>query len=269
VPFSISVPDRPPLGVRRGYFGLPADAFVFLFAFDCHSLLERKNPLAVVRAFREAFGLRPGVQLVLKAMHAAPASPEYRELARACAGQGNIRLLDAVMSRAEMHALMLCCDAYVSLHRSEGFGLTVAEAMAMGKAVLATAWSANADFMTARNSCPIPYRLVPLQRDHGPYRAGGLWADPLHGSAVEAMRRVALTPGLARRLGEAARADVRRHLSPQRVGQLIYSRLLSALARLRGGEAPAGRLPAGDGVRAERQLAGVVLHARPAERQAA
>ena len=224
IPFPVTVPAAPPPWIDRSRFGLPDDVFLFLFAFDLHSFLERKNPLGLIRAFERAFGDRDDVGLVLKAMHAEDAD-EGRQLREACAGRKNIHLLHQVYSRRETLALMALCDAYASLHRSEGFGLTIAEAMALGKPVVATAYSANVDFMTETNSRPVRWRLIEIDRDHGPYRKGMTWADPDLDHAAEEMRRLVEDPDLARRLGAAARADVARQLSPAAVGAQILSAL--------------------------------------------
>jgi len=225
IPFSITVPEGLPPGVGRSRFGIPNDAFLFLFAYDFHSFLERKNPFGLVRAFLNAFGDNPEVGLVLKTMHADDAHEAYRGLLDACRGRRNIYLLNEVYSRPEALALMRLCDAYTSLHRSEGFGLTIAEAMAMGKPVVATNYSANVDFMTEENSLPIRCRLIEIERDHGPYRKGMVWADPDLDHAAEAMRQLVEEPALARRLGAAARADVARQLSPTAVGERIFAAL--------------------------------------------
>jgi glycosyltransferase involved in cell wall biosynthesis len=228
VPFSIAVPPRPVPGMGRAYFGLPRGPLLFFFAFDSHSYMERKNPLGLIEAFRRAFGDSRDVLLVIKTMHTSD-SDDYSRLVETCSRYGNVRLLDRVFSRTEMHALMMCCDAYVSLHRSEGFGLTIAEAMAMGKPVIATAYSSNVDFMTADNSCPVRFRLAKLEKDHGPYRTGAEWAGPLVEHAAAEMRRIAFTPSLGRSLGATARKDVGLYLNPARVGELIYSRLTALL----------------------------------------
>lgn len=230
VPYSISVPVAVPPGETRRSFGLPEGAFVFLFAFDCHSFVERKNPLGALEAFARAFGDRTDVMLVLKAMHAADGGPDYARLQDACRGRANVRLLDGIYSRAQAQTLMMLCDAYVSLHRAEGFGLTMAEAMAMGKPVIATAYSANTDWMNIANSRPVRYRLRTLDRDLGPYRRGAVWAEADVEDAARHMRRLVEDPDLAVRIGARARQDIQRLLAPDRVGELIYSRLANLVA---------------------------------------
>jgi glycosyltransferase involved in cell wall biosynthesis len=240
VPFSIKVPPPAPRGRDRKRFGLPAGAFVFLFAFDFQSFFARKNPLAAVEAFRRAFPGRRDVVLALKVNHAQAAPLEFAEVVAACRGQPNIRIIREILPREEMLGLLHACDAYVALHRSEGYGLPIAEAMAMGKPVVATNYSANVDFMNAGNSLPVRYRLVPIERTAGPYRRGAIWADPDVGHAAEQMRRVVEDRDLAARLGAAAQADLERTLSPAAVGETLRARLTAIFRRLPAPRARAG-----------------------------
>ena len=126
------------------------------------------------------------------------------------------------------------CDAYVSLHRSEGYGLVMAEAMAGGKPVLATGYSGNLDFMTGQNSLLVGHRLIELEADHGPYRRGAVWAEPDVNEAAEHMRRLVERTGLGACLGAQARRDVERDLNPEKVGGLIRARLMELQVSLVG-----------------------------------
>jgi glycosyltransferase involved in cell wall biosynthesis len=235
VPYSICPAEREPPVEGRDFFGLPEGVFVFLFTFDCHSYVERKNPQGALEAFVRAFGDRRDVMLVLKAMHAKDGGSDYASLRDACECLPNVRLLDQIYTRAQAQALMMLCDAYVSLHRAEGFGLTIAEAMAMGKPVVATGYSANADWMTVVNSRPVRYRLRALDHDVGPYRRGALWAEPDVEDAARQMFRLVEDRELAARVGARGRQDITRLLAPARVGELIYSRLASLVAGAAGG----------------------------------
>ncbi|MFN4260360.1 MAG: glycosyltransferase family 4 protein [Gemmataceae bacterium] len=225
VPFAITIPPGPPPGIDRQRFGLPEHAFLFLFAFDFQSTLGRKNPLALIDAFRRAFGGRADVGLVLKTTHAQKVPTLHAQFEAACRGQSNIYHVSEVLSRDAMHGLMWLCDSYISLHRSEGYGLTLCEAMAMGKPVIATGYSANVDFMNDANSLLVQYRLVEIQQDQGHYQRGMAWAEPDVEHAAELMRRVVADADLARRLGERARHDITQNLHPARVGTLIRQRL--------------------------------------------
>jgi glycosyltransferase involved in cell wall biosynthesis len=222
VPLALPAEGLPTRAVGREHFGLHDGQRVFLFMCDAHSILERKNPRAVIRAFKRAFPQEPDVRLVLKLAHAT--RPVQQALLDEAADP-RVLVIDRVFDRDEVNALIAACDCYVSLHRSEGFGLTMAEAMALGKPVIATAWSANLDFMNAGNSLLVRYELVRLQRDYPPYPRGGLWAEPDVGHASELMRAVFEDPHHARRLGQQAREDVMAYLSPEAMGARIRERL--------------------------------------------
>jgi glycosyltransferase involved in cell wall biosynthesis len=213
-----------PAALDRSHFRLRQDAFVFLFTFDVSSQLERKNPDGVVSAFRRAFGTSRDVVLLLKLTN-----PEYdpgglRKLYSAVNGS-NIVLWEGYMTRAELTALVTCSDCYVSLHRSEGFGLGIAEAMALGKPVIATHYSGPADFMNIENSYPVNYTVVPIPRDYGPYLEGFAWADPDLEQASALMREVVEDRADAQRRGRRAAADMAEHYAPERAGARIRRRL--------------------------------------------
>jgi glycosyltransferase involved in cell wall biosynthesis len=220
---------------ERARFGLPEDAFVFLFAFDFHSFLERKNPLGLIEAFRLAFGDDDRVRLVLKSAHsidAASGNP-VTLVHEAAARAKNVTIIDAVLAREEMNALMTTADCYVSLHRSEGFGLPIAEAMRAGTPVIVTGYSGNMDFTTPANSFLVGYRLIELDRDHGPYRKGNLWADPDLEHAAELMRHVVERPEAAREVGRRGREHIERFHDPRRVGELMKQRLVRLVSERR------------------------------------
>jgi glycosyltransferase involved in cell wall biosynthesis len=220
----IVAPQAPDL--PKEHFGLRADCFTFLFVFDMNSVLERKNPLGLISAFRSAFGTSAEVQLVIKVSRGQANPQDLGRLKAACAAAGaTVLLIDRVMSREEAFALVKCCDCYVSLHRSEGYGLTMAEAMFFGKPTIATAYSGNLDFMSDDTSRLIPYRLVPLERDYAVYRKGSLWADPSLADAADALRWVFEHPAEARATGQRAQAHVARVLSLEAYGQRIRARL--------------------------------------------
>ncbi len=197
----------PPGPVDRARFGLPEDRFVFLYVFDYLSHFARKNPLAVVEAFRRAFRADDRVTLVLKTVNAGWNQEGAAQLAQAAQGLPVI-FLDDYLSKAEVRELMAAADAYVSLHRGEGFGLTLAEAMALGKPVVATGYSGNVDFMRPGNSLAVDFRLIPLEADAGPYARGTHWAEPDVEHAAHLMRRLVAEPELARAVGEKARASI-------------------------------------------------------------
>lgn len=224
MPYAIDVPV--PAGIGREALGLRRDAFVFLFVFDAFSVPARKNPLAVVEAYARvrATVSRP-TQLVLKVINAASDAALARDLRRAAAADPSLVLIDRYLARPELNALLQAADAYVSLHRSEGFGFTIAEAMALGKPVVATGWSGNMDFMTRENACPVDYALVTLETDHGPYTRGQRWADPDVAHAAAQMTRLVTDDGMAAAIGARAARDIHAQLSPVAVGRRIEARL--------------------------------------------
>jgi glycosyltransferase involved in cell wall biosynthesis len=219
----------------RSFFALPEDHFLFLFTFHMMSVMERKNPLGLIEAFRKQF--RPGekVGLVLKTSFGDHHPRQMEELRRAAAG-ANITIIDSVYSKADILALMDSCDAYVSLHRSEGFGLTMAEAMLVGRPTIATGYSANLDFMTPENSLLVDYDLITLDRDYPPYKAGSRWAKASLDHAGQCMRRLVEDREYARALGKRGREDLQRNMSFLASGRMIVNRL-AEIDRLRSADA--------------------------------
>ena len=224
IPHSIS-PGGLELPARQ-QFGLRPSSVVFLAMADMFSVPERKNPFGAVEAFARAFNTGEiDAELVVKLSN-ADGQPEnvvrMRELAAGCPG---IHFIESYLDRKDLNALVASADCFVSLHRSEGFGLGIAEAMARGKAVVATGWSGNMDFMHPANSLIVSYDLVPLEKDYGPYRRGELWAEPNLDDAAAKMRQVATQPALRNGLGQRARADCQRFLSPEAIGRIVSERL--------------------------------------------
>ena len=221
---SLEVDYEPEVVYRRSDFEIPEDIFVFLFFFDFHSYIERKNPIGLVKAFKNAFGLRQDVQLLIKSSHSRQHLDQLQLLKEAAAGS-NVRVLDEVLSRDAKHGLMMAADCYVSLHRSEGFGLTIAEAMLCGKPTIATDYSGNRDFMTVETNYPVPYKLIDIDRDHGPYRVGQQWAQPDLEYASEVMRYIERNREAAATVGECAKSYVSHVLHPATIGARVRSRL--------------------------------------------
>ena len=232
MPYAVHIPALLPDYITRRMFGIPDDAFTFLFAFDAWSYPERKNPLAVVRAFREAFGDRRDVFLLVKMLHAHSLPHLFTEMLDAMGGAPNMGLTLTALSRDEMYALTAICDAYVSLHRAEGFGLPLAEAMRLGKPVVATAYSSNLDVMNEANSMLVGCRMIEIEKDAGPYTRGNVWADADVTHAAACMRTLADDRALAARLGSQAQADIARDYSVEAIGRSISARLREIEARL-------------------------------------
>ena len=161
----------------------------FFTFFDFDSSIHRKNPMAVIAAFKAAFPSRKDVELVIKARGNGKAGAR-RLLANAVGSDPRIRVIDATLSRQQMSALMAQADAFVSLHRSEGFGFGAAEALSQGKAVIATDWSGSTDFINEMTGYPIAFKLRPLRRGEYHVGDGQHWAEPSLEAAVAAMRRI-------------------------------------------------------------------------------
>jgi GT2 family glycosyltransferase/glycosyltransferase involved in cell wall biosynthesis len=208
----------------RSHFGLRDDRLIFLFMFDMASIMERKNPHALIEAFARAFRREESVQLVLKTFRGHLHPNLVHELRREAERVGAL-VIDEVLSREDSYALMQACDCYVSLHRSEGFGLTMAEAMLMGKPVIATGYSGNMDFMDEQNSLLVDCKVVALERDVPPYERGFRWGEPSIEHAVRHLRWVYEHRDDARALGERARQDVEQRLSFEAAGRRIAERL--------------------------------------------
>ncbi|ASR33713.1 hypothetical protein BAY61_00485 [Prauserella marina] len=203
---TIPVPVRDPgTTVRARENGKPVR---FLFAFDFNSVGQRKNPWGTVRAFQRAFGERDDVRLVIKSMNGDLHPQDAERLRITVAGDPRITLIERYLSVAELAQLYASSDCYVSLHRSEGFGLTVAEAMARGMPVISTAYSSTTEFLDERTGWPVPYRLVPVGAGCRPYQEDALWADPDLDAAAAAMRQVADEPEIAAAKGAAAREHI-------------------------------------------------------------
>ena len=218
-------------GVSRSQLGLPEDRYLFLAMFDTNSVLERKNPLGVLRAFKSAFDdADASVGLVMKFNNPDYREPLMQSVREEIAGRENVVVIDRVMDRAEVTSLIKVCDCFVSLHRSEGFGLGPAEAMSLAKPAIITNWSGNVDYMTPDNSIAIDYKLVKLGRDYGPYKAHQHWAEPNLEQASQWMKKLRDDASLGHHLGRRARETILSLYSPSVVGTQIRARL----AEIRG-----------------------------------
>ncbi|HEY5159823.1 MAG TPA: glycosyltransferase family 4 protein [Gaiellaceae bacterium] len=235
VPLPLEMPSAEP--IPREQLGLP-DGFMFLFSFDFLSIFERKNPLGLVDAFSRAFADGEGPILVLKSINGEHDLESLERLRLATAERADIYLLDDYLAPEKKNGLMAGCDCYVSLHRSEGLGLTMAEAMAYGKPVIATNYSGNVDFMHESNSLLVPFELVPIPKGCEPYPVGAEWADPDIDAAAAAMRRVFDDPAAAQELGERARDDILERFSLDRTAAFLAERF-AARAQVPVGDARA------------------------------
>ena len=202
----------------RRRLGLPTRAFLFLFVFDFNSTIARKNPLAAITAFRRAFPEDCDVGLVIKTMNGQAHPAASRKLRAACTEDPRIKLLDHTLRRGEVLGLMANCDAYLSLHRSEGFGRTLAEAMLVGKPVIATDFSGSADFLDASTGYPVRWRRKVVRAGEYPFVSAtdhAWWAEPdleHAASQMQAARRGECTPSLSSQVEQFAPSSVGREM---------------------------------------------------------
>lgn len=214
---------------RRSQFALGEDRLLFLFAFDMASYSTRKNPMAVIRAFEEAFGadLDQPVGLIVKTMGNGQAREEnVSMLKEAMHRDPRISLIDATLERGDALNLIASCDVFVSLHRSEGYGLGIAEAMALGKAAIATDYSGSTDFLNGDVGYPVPYRLIDVKEGEYPYFVKGQqWADPDIGVAAAIMRSMAANPDEMRRKSALAAEHMQRSHSSAAIAPIMLKRL--------------------------------------------
>ncbi|MDQ3719217.1 MAG: glycosyltransferase family 4 protein, partial [Actinomycetota bacterium] len=217
MPMPVSV--TPSSGAGRTELGVPPEGPVVLFAFDHGGLLERKNPLGLIDAFARAFAPGEGPSLVIKCIGAERHPEAHARLLAAAAKRPDVHVIERSFSPADMAALTDSCDLYASLHRSEGFGLTIAEAMLHGRPVMATAYSGPSDWLSERNAFPVDHELVPIGPGHEPYPPEGRWADPDLDHAAAQMRRALAEPEEARRRAVRGREDVARMFAPEAAGR--------------------------------------------------
>lgn len=229
IPLPVSLPVT--VVPSRSELGMP-DGFVFLFVFDYHSTSARKNPGGTIRAFREAFPPGSGASLVIKSINAENCGWEQQQVLAAADGHPGIHFIDGYVSAATKNAMLASCDCYISLHRSEGFGLTPAEAMWFGRPVIATGYGGVLEFMRPSNSYLVDYETARVGPGAEPYPPDGVWAEPDLAEASALMRRVFDNPIEAREKGEQAATDIRRFNSPEASGAAIAARLRGVYDRL-------------------------------------
>lgn len=179
----------------RADYGLDPEAVIFSFVFDLNSTIARKNPQAVLSSFQRAFASAEDgpcqVGLLIKTFPPHTPEPLWDLLKQTAAADARITIVEADLERRSLLALFACCDAFVSLHRSEGLGMGLAEALQLGLDVIATDYGGNTDFCDGPLAHPIPYQLIPVQPGEYPHHQGMVWADPDLAAAAATMRRVA------------------------------------------------------------------------------
>ena len=220
------------LALDRARLGLPTDRFVFVVSFDHLSVLERKNPIGAIEAFRRAFAVADGAALVVKSINGHLRPDDHARVRHAARGRDDIIVIDRHLAATANASLIATADCVVSLHRSEGFGFNLADAIALGRPVIATAYGGNLEFMADLDEWLVPYELVDVGEGQHPYPSDAQWADPDLDTAAALMRSVFDNPARARARAQLARLQLTERFSPASAGATI-ARRLGALAGVR------------------------------------
>jgi len=223
---------------RKRYFGLPEKSFVFLFIFDSASYIDRKNPIATVRAFRTAIPRGDeNVHLLLKTMNARKSDPLWDALMEEARVDSRITIMTKRLARDEMLGLYAVCDAFVSLHRAEGFGRCLAEAMLFGKPVVATNYSGTREFAREGTACLVDYSLVPVPKGSYPFWKDQVWAEPDLDHASAMMRRLVTDDPYRDKIAQAGQRCVIENFNEKVIGAR-YRERLNALKVLKYSKLP-------------------------------
>lgn len=208
----------------RKFFNLPEDIFLFLMMFDSGSIMERKNPDSVFAAYKEAFGLdNDNVGIIVKINEYSDKDIDY--INKALKGYKNVFILSDTLTKVQVNSLIKAADVFVSLHRAEGFGLVLAEAMIVGTPTIATNWSANTEFACSDAACMVDYRMIEIDRDIPPYKKGYHWADADVMQAAGFMKRLYEDKEFYQSISDNARRYVAEKLNMERSTGILKSRL--------------------------------------------
>ncbi len=224
VPISINI--KVDEKYSRDYFKLPKNQFLFLCMYDTNSVQERKNPKAAINAFQNAFKKEEKeVGLVIKVNNAEDKMSEIRDLEKMISEWKNIYLISQNLSKIEVNSLINSCDSFISLHRSEGFGLVIAESMYLGKPVIVTNWSGNTDFTNKENSCSISYDFIELKENYGPYEKGNRWAEPNLKESMECMKKLVYNKEFYSEKSKAGKQFIKQNFSDKYIAEIIKKRI--------------------------------------------
>lgn len=229
---TLPVGDPPVASVTRAHLGIPEDEFVFLYVYDYHSTEARKNPTGLIRAFKDAFAPGSGAHLVLKCINADTMFAHHDRVLLEAGDHPDISFVDRYLSVGEKNALIALSDCYVSPHRSEGFGLTPAEAMLLGTPVIATNYGGVLEFLTADNAYLVDYTLRRVGDHAEPYPPDGEWADPDLAQLAERMRYVFEHRDEAADRADRGAVEIRRGHTPEAAGRSMETVLRAHYERL-------------------------------------
>ena len=212
-PFRFKLDDLPSVDEIRTKYGIVPNDFMVFFNFDYGSGFGRKNPDGAMRAFAKAFCKSDNTKLVFKTM-GAKSHPNRVEFLHALAKELDIESqfieIESYVPERELYGLTNACDVYISLHRGEGFGITLAEAMVLGKPVVCTDWSSTTEFCNTDCAMPVSYKMVrPSNIDNPSYRGVTKWADADINAAAIALKQLKGDPVLRHEIGERARVSIK------------------------------------------------------------
>ena len=220
--------------LSRRYFGIPESSYVFLFFCDFRSYIERKNPHGILNAFEKVCKERPleDIRLVIKLSGFEHRQDDYQKFLMnldSLRFKEKVILINKILSDNEIKNLARCSDCFISLHRSEGYGRGPAEAMCMGKPVVATAYSGNRDFMNKNNSCLVHYTLVPVKEGQYPHASGQVWAEPDIEHAFQHMVKLISDREYGMKVGEVASTQMRQFFGYRAIGLRYRERVKEIL----------------------------------------
>lgn len=222
VPYHVAAPID--AQYDRKYFNLPEDKFLFLAMYDSHSIMERKNPEAALNAFRDAFDSgNKEVGIVIKINH--PQQKDLDVINKILEGYENVYLIKETLEKTQVNSLTKCVDVVVSLHRAEGFGLVLAEAMMLGVPTIATNWSSNTEFMNSEVACMVDYDLITLEEEIWPYKKGIRWADAKVSQASAYMQKLYEDRDFYKEISVKAKEYIDDKLGMKRAVSLIEKRI--------------------------------------------
>ncbi|MBJ7329663.1 MAG: glycosyltransferase [Solirubrobacteraceae bacterium] len=224
---TLPVAAPPVSDATRAALGLPEDEFVFLYVYDYHSTEARKNPTGLIRAFKEAFPPGSGAHLVLKCINADTMFAHHDRVLLEAGDHPDISFVADYLSVGDKNALIALSDCYVSPHRSEGFGLTPAEAMLLGTPVIATNYGGVLEFLTGDNAYLVDYTMRRVGEHAEPYPADAEWADPDLGHLAERMRYVFEHPEEAAERARRGAREVTADHGPDAAGRSMEIALRS------------------------------------------
>lgn len=233
IPFPLEF-EMPPGYMNKEYFGINPNEFTFLFSFDFNSVPERKNPQATVKAFKRAFPAGDNsARLILKTINGGHYSKFRESLEKLIDKDPRIEIRDNYLSQDEIRGLIRSCDSYISLHRAEGLGLGLAEAMYLGRPTIATGYSGNMEFMNTNNSVLVPFEMISIPLKGYPNHAGQKWAEPNIVLAAESMNKMAKDKDFGLKLGENAAQYIRDNHSYKKIGASLRCELQNIKVKAR------------------------------------